>query len=102
MYPLGDRVVDLPLPDVFIFPGGAVQLVHLRGGRATDQEHAPLLVGDVSYDEPVKAEHGRLVLILNSQRERVGGGRNQRRGRRKGGERENKKAEVSKPLSFNI
>ena len=74
MYPLGDRVVDLPLPDVFIFPGGAVQLVHLRGGRATDQEHAPLLVGDVSYDEPVKAEHGRLVLILNSQRERVGGG----------------------------
>ena len=74
MYPLGDRVVDLPLPDVFIFPGGAVQLVHLRGGRATDQEHAPLLVGDVSYDEPVKAQHGRLVLILNSQRERVGGG----------------------------
>ena len=62
MYPLGDRVVDLPHPDVFVLPGGGVQLVHLRGGGVADQKHAPLLVGNVPYDEPVEGEHCRLVL----------------------------------------
>ena len=73
-----DGLLDELHPLLPVILGGGVQLVHLRGGGVTDQEHPALLIGYVPHNEILQRHHGGLVL---------GGGekRGREREMRKGG-----------------
>lgn len=55
--PLADSTLDVADPDVLIFFGGSVELVHLRRRGVADEEHASLLIGYIPHYQVLKGQH---------------------------------------------
>ena len=64
--PLADGALDMAYPDILVLFGGSMELVHLRRGGVTDEEHASLLIGYIPHYKVLKGKHRRFVLYIQT------------------------------------
>ena len=59
---LADCVLNVAYPEILVFLGGSMNLIHLRRRGVADEEHASLLIGYISHYKVLEGQDWRFVL----------------------------------------